>query len=136
MDHDERVQFGNDLVRSGWLAEMRKQTGVSLNTVAGWLKSNSHHVGRWERGDVAWVQARSALRIADLCDAHRAANEWLDENGPMDWSEITPLRSAAANLGIAVSTLRSRLNQINTDSIDLGMLGEWIEYTMAKKCRR
>ena len=135
MDHDERIQFGNDLVRSGWLAEMRKQTGVSLNTMAGWLKSNSHHVGRWERGDVNWVQARSALRVADLCDAHRAANDWLHEND-MGWEEITPLRFAASNLGIAVSTLRIRLNRINTDSIDLGMLGEWIEYTIAEKCRR
>lgn len=135
MDHDERVQFGGDLVRSGWLAEMRKQTGVSLNTMAGWLGSNSHHVGRWERGDVQWVQVRSARRVADLCDVHREANEWLQDND-LTWEEIMPLRVAAANLGIAVSTLRGRLAKVDAEPIDFAMMGEWIEKTVVAKCRR
>lgn len=136
MDQDERISFGRDLVESGWLKEMRRQLGVSPNVVAGWLGSTSHQVTRWETGGRKWVQIRTAMRFADLCDAHRAANEWLQENGAA-WNQIEPLPMGAYRLGIAQSTLRSRLTAIDAEPIDLGsILGEWIEKELVDKCRR
>jgi hypothetical protein len=129
------VQFGTDLIRTGWIAEMRKQVGVSLNVLAGWLGSNGHHVSRWETGDVKFVQYRSAARIVKLCDAHRAANEWLGAE-KLTWDQVTPLRSAAQTLGIAVSTMRSRLTARDREPIDFGLMGEWIERTEVALCRK
>ena len=135
MDQAEKVAFGNDLVRTGWLRIMRNQVGVSLNTLAGWLKSNSHHVSKWETGDVKFVQYRSAVRLVDLCDAHRAANVWLQEEN-LTWADIEPIVTGAGRLGIAVSTLRRRLNLLGIEAIDFGLMGEWIEKTQVDQCRR
>jgi hypothetical protein len=136
MDQDERIAFGQDLVASGWIKEMRRQLGVTPNVVAGWLGSTSHQVTRWEQGGQKWVQIRTAVRFADLCDAHRAANEWL-QGEKMTWNQIEPLAMGAYRLGISQPTLRSRLTAADAEPIDLGsILGEWIEKVLVDACRR
>lgn len=141
MDLEEKVAFGKDLVTTGWLREMRRQLGVSPNVVAGWLGSTSHQVTRWEEGTQKWIQKRTAARFADLCDAHRDANEWLqatkDTDGPLTWKDVEPLAMGAYRLGISQSTLRSRLEKGALDPIDFGpILGEWIEKEVVDACRR
>ena len=133
MDQAEVVSFGTDLIRTGWLRDMRSQAGVSLNTLAGWLKTTSAHVSKWERGEVKFVQHRSAARIFALCEAHRAANVWLQDE-KLAWADIEPMHKAAARLGIAVSTLRRRLQ--GDEPIDFGVMGEWIEKARVDQCRR
>lgn len=141
MDQDERIAFGRDLVASGWIKDLRHQLGVSPNVVAGWLGSTSHQVTRWETGGQKWVQVATALRFQALCDAHRAANQWLqdtrDSEGPLTWADIEPLSLGAYRLGIAKSTLRSRLAAGDLEPIDFGpILGEWIEKVVVDACRR
>jgi hypothetical protein len=136
MDQDERIEFGRDLVASRWIRDLRHQLGVSPNVVAGWLGSTSHQVTRWETGHQKWVQVQTALRFADLCAAHRAANEWVQAEG-VRWSDIEPLGMGAYRLGIAKSTLRSRLAAGDLEPIDFGpILGEWIEKAVVEACRR
>lgn len=135
MDQEEKVAFGRDLVESGWIADMRRQLGVSHNMVAGWLGSTSHQVARWETGGQKWVQIRTAIRFAELCDAHRAANAWLQGEG-ITWDQIEPLAMGAYRLGVAQATLRARLDKALLDPIDLGpILGEWIERVVVDACR-
>lgn len=135
MDHDEKVAFGRDLVASRWIRDMRRQLGVSPNVVAGWLGSTSHQVTRWENGDQKWVQVRTALRFHDLCEAHRAANEWVQAER-LTWAELEPVPMGAYRLGISRTTLRSRLEQALCDPIDFGpILGEWIEKVLVDACR-
>lgn len=136
MDHEEKVAFGRDLVASGWIKDMRRQLGVTANVVAGWLGSTSHQVTRWEQGGQKWVQTMTALRFHALCEAHRAANEWVQAEGAQ-WSDIEPLGMGAYRLGIAKSTLRSRLAAGDLEPIDFGpILGEWIEKAVVDACRR
>lgn len=136
MDHDEKVAFGRDLVASGWIKDMRRQMGVSANVVAGWLGSTSHQVTRWETGGQKWVQVQTAIRFKDLCDAHRAANDWLrlEEKA---WKDVEPLAMGAYRLGISKPGLKSRLEALGHDTIDFGpILGEWIEKELVDACRR
>lgn len=136
MDQDERIAFGRDLVASGWIKEMRRQLGVTPNVVAGWLGSTSHQVTRWETGGQKWVQVATALRFADLCDAHRAANEWVQAE-KAQWADLEPLYLGAYRLGVAKSTLRDRLTAGDLDPIDFGpILGEWIEKAVVDACRK
>lgn len=135
MDQDERIAFGRDLVASGWIKEMRRQLGVTPNVVAGWLGSTSHQVTRWETGGQKWVQVATALRFADLCDAHRAANVWVQAEKVL-WADLEPLSLGAYRLGVAKSTLRSRLAAGDLEPIDFGpILGEWIEKVVVDACR-
>lgn len=136
----EQVRRGIELVREGWVKEFRETTGLSRNHVGGYLGSHGNHVKRWERGigddgGVLWVHWRSALRIADLHAAFGAAEEWLEHEG-IGWDEVTPLRVAAYKLGIATTTLRSRLTGLSVEPIDFGMMGQWILKKEARLCRR
>lgn len=136
----EQIRRGIELVREGWIKKFRETTGLSRNHVGGYLGSHGNHVKRWERGGeenggVLWVQWRSALRIADLHAAFGAAEEWLEFEG-IGWDEVTPLRVAARQLGIAASTLRSRLADLGVEPIDFGMMGQWILKEEARQCRR
>lgn len=131
-----RINLGKSLVSTGWLKELRQELGVSANVVAGWIDSNSHHVGRLETGNVKWIQERTAYRIALLHSAYAEATRWLDDNGPA-WTDVETLRGAAHRLGMAVSTLRAKLAKLNVDPIQFGpILGEWIEKAEADACRR
>lgn len=135
MDHDEKVQFGRDLVASRWIKDMRRQLGVTPNFVAGWLGSTSHQVAKWENGTQKWVQVRTALRFQELCDAHRAANAWLQAES-MRWDEVEPVAMGAYRLGISRATLKARLTAGFADPIDFGpILGEWIEKVLVDACR-
>ena len=135
MDHEEKVAFGRDLVASGWIKDMRRQLGVTANVVAGWLGSTSHQVTRWENGGQEWVHTQTALKFQALCDAHRKANEWVQEE-KMAWAEIEPVAMGAYRLGISKSTLKARLEQASCDPIDFGpILGEWIEKVLVDACR-
>lgn len=136
MDHEEKIAFGRDLVASGWIKDMRRQLGVTPNFVAGWLGSTSHQVARWEAGGQKWVQVATALRFQALCDAHRAANEWLQAE-EMTWDQIEPVAMGSYRLGISKATLKSRLEAGQVDPIDFGpILGEWIEKVLVDACRR
>jgi hypothetical protein len=135
MDHEEKVAFGRDLVASGWIRDMRKQVGVTANVVAGWLGSTSHQVTRWENGGQKWVHTMTALRFHALCDAHRAANEWLQGNG-MTWPQVEPVAMGAYRLGISKTTLMSRLALADFEPIGFGpILGDWIERDLVDACR-
>jgi hypothetical protein len=131
-----RVNLGKSLVSTGWLKELRQELGVSANVVAGWIDSNSHHVGRLETGSVKWIQERTAYRIALLREARDEALHWLDENR-LEPKDVETLRGAAHRLGMAVSTLRAKLDKLNVEPIQFGpILGEWIEKAEADACRR
>jgi hypothetical protein len=137
----EKIQRGNMLVRSGWLAEMREATGISRNHLAGLLKSHGNHVRKWESGSAfddggpKWIHHKSALRIADLHDAYLAADEWLATEG-LTWDQLLPIRVAASLLGIATATLRLRMIAKQLEPIDFGSLGEWVVRDEAALCRR
>lgn len=136
----EKIRRGIELVRDGWIKKFREATGLSRNHVGGYLGSHGNHVKRWERGPeegggVQWVQWRSAVRIAELHDAFGAAEEWLKFEG-IGWDAVTPLRVAARQMGIASSTLRSRLAALSIEPIDFGMMGQWILKEEAQRCRR
>jgi hypothetical protein len=131
-----RIDQGKVLVRTGWLKELRQELGVSANVVAGWIDSNSHHVGRLETGGVKWIQERTAYRIALLHSAYAEAGHWLGAEG-LGWDKVETLRGAAHRLGMAVSTLRSKLDKAGVEPIQFGpILGEWIEKAEADACRR
>lgn len=133
---EARVNLGRALVRDKWLKELREELGVSANVVAGWIDSNSHHVGRLEQGDVKWIQVRTAHRVGLLHESFLSASHWLHDN-ELRWAQVETLRAAAHRLGMAVSTLRAKLDKLGVEPIQFGpVLGEWIEKTEADACRR
>lgn len=136
----EKVRRGIELVREGWIKKFRETAGLSRNHVGAYLGSHGNHVKRWEKGigddgGVLWVHWRSAVRIAELHDAFGAAEEWL-EYEKIHWYAVTPLRVAAYQMGIAPSTLRSRLATLGIEPIDFGMMGQWILKEEVQQCRR
>lgn len=137
----EKVQRGTNLIKTGWLLQMRQAMGISRNHLAGLLQSHGNHVRKWESGlvpedgGVKWVHFQSAVRVAEIHDAFMAACEWLRSEGLL-WSEIVPVPTAAHQLGISVPTLRRRLDLLAFEAIDLGLLGEWITRSEADSCRK
>lgn len=137
----DRVVLGTSLVRTGWLAKLRKYTGISRNHLAGLLQSHGNHVRKWESGlapedgGPQWVHHTSALRIAALYDDYVAAAFWMESEG-LDWTVLVPLRVGAYQNGISVATLRKRLADRGIEPIDFGTLGEWILKDEATQCRK
>jgi hypothetical protein len=137
----EKVQRGAHLIKTGWLLQMRQAMGISRNHLAGLLQSHGNHVRKWESGlapedgGVHWVHFASALRVADVHDAYLAAVSWL-ESEDLNWSDLVPVPTAAHQLGISVATLRRRMGLLAIETIDLGILGEWITKAEARSCRK
>lgn len=137
----EKVQRGTNLIKTGWLLQMRQAMSISRNHLAGLLQSHGNHVRKWESGlapedgGIKWVHYRSAIRVAEIHEAFMAACEWL-RSEDMLWSEIVPVPTAANQLGISLATLRRRMALLAIESIDLGLLGEWITRAEAQSCRK
>jgi transcriptional regulator with XRE-family HTH domain len=136
----EKVQRGTQLIKTGWLREMRQATGISRNHLATLLQSHGNHVRRWESGGdpedggIRWVHHQSALRVATLHEDYAMAQAWLEAEN-LTWGDLIALRVASYRMGIAPATLRRRMILNAIDIIDLGILGEWLTKDEASRCR-
>lgn len=137
----DKVQRGTNLIKTGWLLQMRQAMGIGRNHLAGLLRAHGSHVRKWESGlapedgGLKWIHHTSALRVADLHDAYQDAVSWLEGEG-LDWSDLVPLANAAHRIGVSTPTMRRRMDLLGFEIIDLGLLGEWITKSEADQCRK
>lgn len=137
MDH-ETLTLGVELVRDGWIKQMREATGISRSHVAKMLGCPNDSVTRWERGwrdgENHWLSMHAAKRIVLLHQHYVEASEWLAEEG-LSWDDMVPLHLAAMKLGCSVGMLEHMIIRRRLEPIDLGMMGKWLTVQEVELCR-